>query len=156
MNIANLELVEVLLSSDITTSEIETKTGVDSSIIESVRNKEIKAEDLSLKSAIALTKYAINQIDIKSGELLNWMKFKKESFEYVIRDKYGDFLKNSDTSNLQSIFSINAGTDEHFYGVYGDLVPGAFGQVDSRENTDEEIKAAIKKMLMKGNAVLHS
>ncbi|MEI2419424.1 hypothetical protein V6O07_04060, partial [Arthrospira platensis SPKY2] len=80
--------------------------------------------------------------------LLDRMKHSK-SFAYNIRlDAKGEnLLENSDTGNRQNIYNYKD-EDIHFYGVYGELV---YGQIDSRKNTDEEILAAIEKMLSIGN-----
>ena len=147
--IANLQLIKVLINSKVNAKEIDDKTGVHSELIKDLRNGNVQLENISLSSAIKLTSFAENKIIIQASELLDKMKNSKE-FDYVIyTDKHKkEFLKNSDTQNLQSIF--NDKSEKHLYGVYGDVVGG---QIDNSSNTDEEIKQAIIKMLSLGNIV---
>lgn len=147
-NIANMKLVELLLESEVTAYEVEKKTGITRMAISKYRNGQSQVINMPLGVAIKLTEFAQNQISIKAGELLDWMKNSNKRFNYVIK-KDGYYLKNSDTGNFQEIYSME-NEEGHFYGVYGDVVNG---QVDSRTHADTEIKQAIVKMLSEGNIV---
>lgn len=146
--IADLKLVEVLLNSEVSAYEIEAKTGVTRMTISNLRTGKANVEKMELMTAIKLTRFSKNQIRINSTDLLNRMKHSKP-FEYDIKlDSEGKYLlTNTDTGNRQSIYNYK-NDEEHFYGVYGELVGG---QIDSRKNTDEEILSAIEKMLSVGN-----
>ena len=148
--IANLKLIEVLLNSKVSAYEIETKTGITRTTISNLRTGKAKIEKMELITAIKLTRFSNSQIRSTAGELLDRMKHSKP-FEYNIRlDHNGDYLLLNDlTGNKQAIYNYKD-DNEHFYGVYGDLVGG---QIDSRNNTDDEIQQAIIKMLTAGNIV---
>lgn len=152
-NIANLQLIDVLLKSSVSAYQIEAKTGVPRMTISNLRNGKSHIEKMELMTAIKLTKFSQNQIRITSTELLDRMKHSK-AFVYNIRLDYDGehLLLNDSTGNKQTIYNYKD-DKEHYYGVYGDLVGG---QVDSRENTDKEILEAIEKMLSIGNLTTSS
>lgn len=151
--IADLQLIKVLLESNLSAYEIERKTGVTRTIISKYRSGKSSLDNIRMKSAIALTTFSEKQINIKASELLDKMKH-SHSFEYVIVTNKTNktLLKNQGTGNLQSIYNIH-NNGIHYYGVYGDIVNG---QLDSRKSTDKEIKMGIKKMLRRGNLELRT
>lgn len=153
--IADINAVRILLDSDLETSVISDKTGIRESEVERYRDTEGLIDSMELSTAIALTRFAENQIAVQSGEFLNWMKHRKGELDYVVRLNKANnrYLRNRDTRNLQGIYSFRDDEHGHFYGAYGDAVGG---QIDSRDVSDEKIKEAIIKLLRLGNMVPRS
>lgn len=147
--VADLQLVKVLLDSDLSAYQIEAKTGITRTAISKYRTGKSDVLNMPMQTAIALTNFSDNQIKIVSGELLDRMKH-SSAFQYVIRTSksFGTYLKDDGTNNYQEIY--NNKDDGHYYGVYGQAIGG---QIDSRTHTDEQIKDAIQKILTLGNIV---
>lgn len=150
--IADYNLINTVLNSDISGWEIEARTGISRTSIGKYRNQQSEIYNITFQAALLLTQYAKNQISRQSGELINYMRQGK-TFDYVIRTnkKSNGYLKNKDTDNFQSIFSFNSPDFGHVYGVYSDMIE--LGQIDNRTATDEEIQEAIKKLLYWGTAI---
>lgn len=87
---------------------------------------------------------------MNAKELLEEIKNNKVS--YVIVNEEGKIYCNKETNNLMDVYGYDC-DDEHFYGVYGDLVDG---QIDSRNASDDVILKAIELMLSLGKLVKRS
>lgn len=150
--IADFNLVNIVLNSDVSGGEIESRTGITRTSISKYRKQHSEIYNITFQAALLLTQYAQNQISRQSGELINYMRQGKK-FDYVIRtDKNSNsYLTNNGTNNLQSIFSIDDPEFGHIYGVYGDVI--GLEQIDNRNSTDKEIQEAIEKLLYWGTAI---
>ncbi|EKR9302803.1 hypothetical protein P9705_001244 [Enterococcus faecalis] len=148
-NIADLDLVKVLLDSEMSAYEIESKTGITRAAISKYRNEKSNINNMPLGVAIKLTKISINRIDILSAEILDKMKHSKP-FEYVVvtDKKNNKALRDRETNNYASVYSYKE-DGEGYYGVYSDIF-GMSRKIDNRTNDDKEIKAALRKILKLG------
>ena len=87
---------------------------------------------------------------MNAKELLE--EIKRNEGSYVIVNEEGEIYRNTETSNLMDVYGYGD-DDDHFYGVYGDLVDG---QIDSRRVSDDVILKAIEMMLSFGKPVKRS
>lgn len=150
--IADIKKVKLLLDSDIPGNQIEKYTGISRSLISKYRKEDYNIKNMSLETAITLTRYSENQINMNANNILQRLKFSKElEFRIRISKKNNAYLTNKDTNNYQSIFSRDLVEGNRLYGAYGDVV--GMSQVDNRHNTDEEILSAIKKLLNQGTPI---
>ena len=127
--------------------EISKATGVAQPSLSNIKSGTRKIENLSLKVASKLTKYAEELIMEKAKELLD--SIKSNDMAYAIVNEDGAVYCNRETSNIMDIYGHDS-EDGHFYGVYGDAVGG---QIDSRNVSDDVILKAIRLMLDLGEPV---
>ncbi|MBL1228114.1 hypothetical protein IW492_02565 [Enterococcus sp. BWB1-3] len=139
--------------------EISQATGISKSSISSMKKandwKKTQYENMTLLAkAVGLSLKEFDQYlrekenKMNTQELLETIKTKEVQF--AIKNEKGQVLANRGTDNLQSIFGLKDTKHNHFYGVYGDSIRTADGQVDSREKTDEEILKSIERLLALG------
>lgn len=87
---------------------------------------------------------------MKATELLE--QIKNNEVQYAIVNDKGAVFCDEETGNIMDIYGYSDDENDHFYGVYSEIL----GQVDSRGADDERILKSIELMLSLGEVVKRS
>lgn len=125
-------------------------TGIKETTLSNYANGTTGIGKMSFDNALKITSYLKSlkgDVNTRAKEIL--IQIKSNDIQYFIQEDSGKVYANKDTNKIMDIYGLNENSN-HYYGVYSDIDDN---NVDSRQNTDDEILNVIENMLVFGKPI---